>query len=262
MERQRYCIYNQNSECFLSLGTFLAADALGYLEQMFRRRRPSAADEGQWVIDPKPIHTLRLLSAHDLVLLDQEHRVLEAFESWPKLRVLRLPDNAVSMLILPIHTIYSSQTQAGNQLLICVPEEMQVKLRRIGSEEPADSQDLTSEVVASADLRPVRSVHESSINGGSAEPPKFLAYNPKDPELRMYGVREISHTGVLFTTEVRWPVGSQVVVTFQRMDGASDSLQLPVTVEIVVAQWLEDGMAATFVRPGALDSLIGEAIGR
>jgi hypothetical protein len=262
MERQKYCIYNQDSECFLSLGASLAADALGYLGQMFRNRRPRVADEGQWVLDPKPIHTLRLLSPHDLVLLDQNHRVVEAVESWPKMRVLRLREDAASMLTLPLHTIYSSQTQPGHQLLICFPEEMQEKLRGIGGDaavnsgEPGAGKSSPHDVSISAPSFPVHPI------SGPPEQPRFVAYNPGDPELRMYGVRAVSQTGIFLTTQERWPLGSQATVTLQRMDGAGESLQLPITVEICVAHWAEDGMGVTFVRPGILDPLISEAIGR
>lgn len=262
MERQKYCIYNQNSECFLSLGASLAADALGYLGQMFRNRRTRVADEGQWVLDPKPIHTLRLLSPHDLVLLDQNHRVVEVIESWPKMRVLRLREDAASMLALPVHTIYSSQTQAGHQLLICVPEEMQEKLRSIGSGAPAETGESRADIAPTQKEQSGQLSAKGDTKGGSPEQPKFMAYDPRDSGLRMYGVRDLSQTGMFLVTQQRWPVGSRVVLTLQRMDSASDSLQLPVSVELCVSQWAEDGIGCTFVRPGVLDLLMSETIGR
>jgi hypothetical protein len=262
MERQKYCIYNQNSECFLSLGASLAADALGYLGQMFRNRRPRVADEGQWVLDPKPIHTLRLLSPHDLVLLDQTHHVVEVIESWPKMRVLRLREDTASMLTLPIHTIYSSQTQPGHQLLICFPEEMQEKLRSMGGDAAVNSGEPGESRSSPEDVRLAPPSSEVHPRSSAPEQSRFVAYNPGDPELKIYGVRDVSQTGIFLTTQERWPVGSQTTVTLQRMDGAGDSLQLPITVEICVAHWAEDGMGFTFVRPGILDPLNSEAIGR
>ena len=38
------------------------------------------------------------------------------------------------MLALPAHSIYSSQTQAGDQLVLCVAEEMERRLERISEQ--------------------------------------------------------------------------------------------------------------------------------
>jgi hypothetical protein len=44
-----------------------------------------------------------------------------------------LKPQAESVLELPTHTIYSSQTQPGDQLVICVAEEMEHRLRKGGA---------------------------------------------------------------------------------------------------------------------------------
>lgn len=261
MERQRYCVYNQSSECFLSLGASLADDALGYLGQMFRNRRPKASDEGQWVLQPKPIHTLRLFSSRDLVILDAQFRVLQVIESWPSLRFVRLRDEAASMLTLPVHTIYSSQTQPGHQLIICMPEEMKERLRITpalvyGRNPPHPD---TPSPVQSHAQPPAPLIGRRH---GLSDEPRLVAYDAKDSGLKMYSVREVSATGLFLVAEERWPVGTQVALTLQRMDGVSDSLLPAITVEMCVSRWGDDGMGLTFVRPGALEPLLTEMIGR
>lgn len=125
---QKLCVYNLTSECFLSLGVSLGGDAFSHLAGIFRRRL-HGTDEGQWILQPKPIHTLAVFLPRDLVLLDEAYRVIDVIESWPSFRIARLRENAASLLALPVHTIYSSQTQPGHQLVISAPEEMQSKLR-------------------------------------------------------------------------------------------------------------------------------------
>lgn len=255
MERQKYCVYNQTSECFLSLGASQAADALDYLGQMFRNRHVKMADEGQWVLQPKPIHTLRLFSARDLVILDAHYRVLEAVESWPSLRFIRLREDAASMLTLPVHTIYSSQTLPGHQLVICVPEEMKDRLRSIpgpssGSADPSPSPAARPQLTVPA-RQQLRNTDE----------PRLVAYDSKDTGLKMYSVREVTATGLFLATEERWPVGTQLSLTLQRMDGVSDSLLPAITVEMRVARWGGDGLGLSFVHPGALEPLLTEMIG-
>jgi hypothetical protein len=69
----------------------------------------------------------------DLIYLDDNCRVIEVVESFPTFRVSPSSPRASSVLALPIHSIYSSQTQAGDQLALCLAEEMQGLLERYSS---------------------------------------------------------------------------------------------------------------------------------
>jgi uncharacterized protein len=86
-------------------------------------------DEGLWVVPSRGIHTVGVLFPLDLVYLDESYRVIHAVESFPTFRISPLIAQAASVLELPPHTIYSSQTQPGDQLVICVAEEMEYRLR-------------------------------------------------------------------------------------------------------------------------------------
>ena len=69
----------------------------------------------------------------DLIYLDEDCRVIEVVESFPTFRVTPTSPQAASVLALPTHSIYSSQTQQGDQLVLCVAEEMQRRLERFSS---------------------------------------------------------------------------------------------------------------------------------
>jgi len=64
----------------------------------------------------------------DLIYLDENCRVIHLVEYFPSFRIGPLKTQAESVLELPTHTIYSSHTQAGDQLVICVAEDMQQRL--------------------------------------------------------------------------------------------------------------------------------------
>src|SRR5690242_1640393 len=130
MERPQYCVYNQTSECFLSLGVTQGDSAFAHVAGLLagRTRR---YDEGKWVEHPRAIHLFRLFSSRDLVFLDDKHRVIGALECFPPFRVAPIGPAVASVLALPVHTIASSQTQPGNQLVICVAEELEFRLRRM-----------------------------------------------------------------------------------------------------------------------------------
>ena len=74
------------------------------------------------------VHTLGVLFHLDLIYLDESQKVIEVIEYFPRFRIAPLRIRAASVLELPQHTVYSSQTQKGDRLLICTPEEMEVRL--------------------------------------------------------------------------------------------------------------------------------------
>ena len=67
----------------------------------------------------------------DLIYLDEECRVIETVESFPTFQVSSSSPQPDSVLALPAHSIYSSQTQPGDQLVLCVAEEMEGQLQRL-----------------------------------------------------------------------------------------------------------------------------------
>jgi uncharacterized protein len=128
MKRRTYCVYNQTRECFLSLDVAAADTIFSRLRGLIGRLK-LRSDEGIWVVPSRGIHTLGLLFPLDLIYLDENYRVIHLVEYFPSFRIAPLKTQAESVLELPTHTIYSSQTQAGDQLVICVAEEMEDRLK-------------------------------------------------------------------------------------------------------------------------------------
>jgi uncharacterized membrane protein (UPF0127 family) len=129
MDRRTYCIYNQTRECFLSLGVIPADTILARLKGLIGKLRLKL-DEGLWVVPSQGVHTFGVLFPLDLIYLDETYRVIHVIEHFPRFRIAPLRTQAASVLELPTHTIYSSQTQPGDQLIICTAEEMEGRLNR------------------------------------------------------------------------------------------------------------------------------------
>lgn len=127
MAKQTYCVYNQTRECFLSLGVTAADTMFSRLRGLIGRMK-LGFDEGLWVVPSVGIHTLGVLFPLDLIYLDDRYRVIETVEHFPRFRIAPIRPHAASVLELPTHTIYSSQTQPGDQLLVCAVEEMATRL--------------------------------------------------------------------------------------------------------------------------------------
>lgn len=130
MELRTHCAYNQTRECFLGLEVTAADLELAKGGERFLAR-PLKSGEGLWV---KPFHAIPsggLPAPLDLIYLDRDCRVVETVESFPTFQVSASSPRAESVLALPAHSIYSSQTQPGDQLVLCVAEEMGSHLQRL-----------------------------------------------------------------------------------------------------------------------------------
>jgi uncharacterized membrane protein (UPF0127 family) len=124
MEKMTYCVYNRTRECFLSLGVTPADTIFARLKGLIGRLK-MRSDEGLWVVPSSGVHTWGVLFPLDLIYLDENLRVLYVREHFPRFKVAPLRIRAASVLELPTHTIYSSQTQPGDQLVICAADEME-----------------------------------------------------------------------------------------------------------------------------------------
>jgi PilZ domain-containing protein len=132
MESRAHCAYNQTRECFLGLEV-RAADlpSAGIGELM--SARPLKSGEGVWLTPFRGIPTASVPAPLDLIYLDDDCRVIETVESFPTFQASSSIPRPHSVLALPAHSIYSSQTQAGDQLVLCVAEEMERRLERLES---------------------------------------------------------------------------------------------------------------------------------
>ncbi len=127
METRTYCVYNRTRECFLSLSVNVADTTFARLKGFIGRLQPKS-DEGIWVVPSNGVHTWGVLFPLDLIYLDENVRVIYVTEHFPRFRIAPLRADAASVLELPPHTIYSSRTEPGDQLVICTAEEMEGRL--------------------------------------------------------------------------------------------------------------------------------------
>jgi uncharacterized protein len=133
MQRRTYCVYNATRECFLSLNV-KAADTIFSRLRGFIGRFRLRSDEGIWVVPSRGVHTLGLFFPIDVIYLDENNRVIHLVEYFRSFRIGPIKTQAESVLELPTHTIYSSHTQSGDQLVICVAEEMEQRLNMVMGE--------------------------------------------------------------------------------------------------------------------------------
>jgi uncharacterized membrane protein (UPF0127 family) len=117
------CVFNRNRESFLGLRVAPADTLLLRLEGLLGRIRLKP-DDGIWLIPSRGIHTFGMLFAIDLIYLDAANRVIHLVEHLGPFRISPIRIKCASILELPSRAIYSSNTQIGDDLLICTAEEM------------------------------------------------------------------------------------------------------------------------------------------
>lgn len=253
METRRFCVYNQTSECFLSLGAIPAENMMAHFKSLVGRHT-QRYDEGLWVVPSSGFHSFRLGASVplDLVYLDRNYRVVHLVESFHKFRIAPVRFDAASVLALPPHTIYSSQTQLGNQLVICVAEEMEFQL---GSSPAIDRH---GEIVGPDQAAKNVNWLANYLDCGTGENrrksrrqmwPRLVAHDWDGAELAVHGIRDASATGLYLLTEKRWPLGALVWMTLQRTDGVEESSESSITVQMEVTRWGPDGVGLVFRLP-------------
>ncbi len=78
-----------------------------------------------WTVPSQGIHTIGVLFPFDLLYLDADNRVVHLIEDVGTFRITSIRRDSVSVLQLRTRTIFSSNTQVGDQLIICAPDEIE-----------------------------------------------------------------------------------------------------------------------------------------
>lgn len=300
MESQKYCVYNQTRESFLSLEVTVADARVGELRELIEKLTIKP-DSGLWMTPYRGIPPARGLSPIDLVYLDSDYCVIQEVESFPTSTVEPLKEEAASALVLPAHTIYSSQTQPGDQLVICVAGEMERRLERLSSSfaskpissNPSFERKQPDRGASKLTSPPIRSNNVQSIFQGSDEMnhfepktsrpnslrtwlqnwlssdrrrahrqplPGLVAYYWTGSAPKAYQIADVSSSGFYVLTEERWFPGTMVLMTLQRTDGAGRNLDDSIAVQSRVVRWGNDGLGLAFVPSKAVDPKSGEAL--
>jgi uncharacterized membrane protein (UPF0127 family) len=127
--KRKLCVFNRTREAFLGLRVAPADTLLLRLKGLLGRigLKP---DDGIWLTPSRGIHTIGMLFAVDLIYLDASNKVIHLIEHLGPFRISPIRIKCASILELESRAIFSSNTQIGDELLICSPEEMKVFYER------------------------------------------------------------------------------------------------------------------------------------
>jgi uncharacterized membrane protein (UPF0127 family) len=113
------CVYNKTRERFVATHAQVAD---GYFSRLVgllgTTRRWARPGKGLWIVPSHGVHTIGMLYALDLVFLDRDHVVVDVEERVRPFRVSKVRFKADSVLELPVHTVFRTETRVGDQLEI------------------------------------------------------------------------------------------------------------------------------------------------
>jgi len=110
-------VYKKTKEKFLAFRVNIADSVAGRLIGLLGRRSLKP-DGGVWIVPANAIHTIGMLFAFDVVMIDKNFRVVSVKEFVKPFRVILPKLRAESVIELPAHTIFRSRTEVGDELVI------------------------------------------------------------------------------------------------------------------------------------------------
>lgn len=115
------CVYNKTRETFVATDVTVADNYFRRLVGLLGKTKGWAKlGRGLWIIPSRGVHTIGMLFPIDLVFLSKDRTVVHVEEHFRPFRVSRISLKATSVLELPTHAIYRSQTKVGDTLEISI----------------------------------------------------------------------------------------------------------------------------------------------
>ncbi len=113
------CVYNKTRERFVATHAKVADGYFSRLIGLLGTTRTWARPgKGLWIVPSHGVHTIGMLYTLDLVFLDRNRVVVEVEEHVRPFRISKVSFKADSVLELPAHTVFRTETRVGDQLEI------------------------------------------------------------------------------------------------------------------------------------------------
>jgi hypothetical protein len=173
-EARNRCAYNKTRGYILGVEIACGDFSQATLAERLPGLTPKSG-AGLWMTPFRGIQAADAPVPLDLIYLDRDRRVIETVEFFPSFRVSPSSPLASSVLALPVHTIFSSHTQAGDQIAFGRVEDVEHELAALfGSGAAANA---TQEAMAAR--------HEPGANAAprevvAAPPPPRVVERPRE----------------------------------------------------------------------------------
>lgn len=250
MERKHYYAYNKTREAFLSLGVSVAPQQGGSFWAALSKRELKT-NEGIWVPKTDTHREPGFRGPCDRIFLDSTLQVVALTEGMPSLPPGSSLPHFESILLLPMHTIFGSQTQVGDQVLIGTIEDIGAILdgiQPLSSElfpTQSRSEKRTMEVPMKW-LSRIFNLRDRRRDARKLAPPLIAFYWDGGIPIP-HAVPDISRTGLFLKTPDRWHPRTLLRVTLQRSTQDPMEPEETITLQCRVVRTGEEGVGMAFM---------------
>lgn len=274
METQKFCIYNLSRERLVRLEVEMFDTTAGTLKNLVDALF-GKAETGLWLQPYRGIPSVPGLRPFDLICLDDRQAVIEEVESLSTVELVPLEGLAASALILPAGSIRSSQTEPGDRLKICLPEDMESRLAREASQASSDPEPVgvgpgPPELLPrhlhfvperrSWKMRLRRWLVPDRRRSTRYEAPELVAFSWSGATPQARRVGNISSTGMYLVTEERWLPGTMIAMTLQKANSSGDNREDAIAIQTRVVRWGSDGEGLDFILPAYANADHGSSL--
>jgi CheY-like chemotaxis protein len=127
VESKKYCVYNRTREQLLGSDVNAADSSAASFNDRIRTLAASPG-AGVWLVPFRGTSFMSEEAPLDLIYLDANSVVIDVVDSFPIFSVSQASPPAASVLALPRHTICSTKTRRGDQLLFCTAAEFDPRI--------------------------------------------------------------------------------------------------------------------------------------
>lgn len=116
-ESRNVFVYNKTKETFIAFRVKVADSIISRLVGLLGKKFLEP-DSGVWIVPANAIHTIGMLFSFDVIMIDQNFKVVGLHELIRPFRITRPNFRAESIVEVAAHTIFRSRTEVGDQLVI------------------------------------------------------------------------------------------------------------------------------------------------
>lgn len=280
MEPQRFRVYNRSQDSLLRLAVCPVETTKEPLKRVVERLAMRDGS-GLWMRHYRGIPQVPGVPPCDLIYLDDDNRVVQAVDTYPRLEAPSLHPRVTSALVLPLHTVFASQVEPGDALVIASREEIDRLLGALpgghrrgsganretgqapfqGDNQAGQLRSAIRQLKGSGaqaperprDSRLVRLLHWFRQSPADRQRmrrhplPGLVAYHWMNTGPVFYHLGDMSGTGCYLLTEERPAPGTAILMTLQRTGADGESPGESIVVQAVVIRWGPDGVGMKFL---------------
>ena len=156
MESKTCCAYNVTRGCRINSTVTVADSAREPLKILKVLVEGLARDSKSslWLTPLEYAPQLTRLFPFDLAYLDKDMKVLVAVELRPEIPAPKFRTEIASALILPFNSLQSSSTEPGDQIIVCVEDELELRLAEISCPSVVEPVTLVADIPIAASSLP------------------------------------------------------------------------------------------------------------